>query len=132
MQTLPLLPKLVDIAAITKAASAFIWRSKRPCMAFCTLYLPKRKGEVGLLDLRIYTLSCLLRQGLDWLSNGLIYSNYILEATHVSPYSQFVVLHSTLRAWPTHLRSILLIRDTMIAWREICKNLKVLHFPLSP
>lgn len=57
MQTLPLLLKHADIKVITKAASAFIWSSKRPCMAFRKLYLPKRDGSVGWPDIRLYIIS---------------------------------------------------------------------------
>lgn len=89
----------------------------------CQLYIASSKTRrgVGLPNLRLYNLSCLLRQGIDWLLHRSSYSNYTLEATWVSPLNLSAVLHSPLKALPSHLRNNSLFRDTVIAWREVCR-----------
>lgn len=123
LQTLPLLMKHTDVQKIHTALLAFIWQRRKPCIALQKLCLPKCEGGAGLPNIRFYNLSCLLRQGIVWLSKKSRYSNFMLEGALVFPFNLHAVLHSRLRALPQPLRSNLLIKDTVIAWREIRKIL---------
>lgn len=123
MQTIPLLLKHSDVQKIHKALTTFIWSRKKPRIALQKLCLPKSEGGAGLPNLRFYNLSCLLRQGLDWLNGKSKYCNTSLEGAMTSPHTLSAILHSNLNALPPHLKSNTLIRDTIIAWRETRKLL---------
>lgn len=125
MQTIPLLIKHSDIQKLQKALTAFIWSRKKPRIALQKLCLPKGEGGAGLPNMRFYNLACLLRQGLDWLTGGSKYSNLSLEEAMVHPYDLSAILHSNPNTLPPHLKTSVIIKDTVIAWRETRKLLKV-------
>ncbi|PIO40484.1 hypothetical protein AB205_0190240 [Aquarana catesbeiana] len=125
MQTIPLLLRHSDVQKIQKALTAFIWSRKKPRIALQKLCLPKSEGGAGLPNMRFYNLACLLRQGLDWLTGGSKYSNFTLEDAMAYPYDLSAILHSNPNTLPPHLKSSVLLRDTVIAWREVRKLLKL-------
>lgn len=119
LQTIPLLLKHKDIQLLNKATSKFIWRQKRLCITLTKLHLPRSKGGICLPNIKVYNLACLLRIGLDWIQRASRYSNYSLEAAVSHPYSLVVLLHCQWKYLGPDLQHNLLLRDTVIAWREV-------------
>lgn len=128
LQTIPLLLQHKDTKILNEAISKFLWRNKRPRIAFTKLYLPRREGGISLPNVRIYNLACLLRISLDWVAQTSRYSNFYLETAMVYPYSLVALLHCKWKSIPPPLQHNLLLRDTAIAWREIRKSLKLSPF----
>lgn len=117
---------------LNKAITSLLWCKKRPCIALSKLHPPKGKGGANLHDIRMYNLTCLLRYGLDWVSQSSIYANYTLESSLASPYHLSGILHSKIQPLPKDLQNNILIRDTVIAWWEIRKKLHLPPTSLDP
>lgn len=143
LQTIPLLLQHKDFQQLQKALTTFLWRGRRPWVSLQKWYLPKREGRANLPKIRIYNLSCLLRGGvrLDW-TRASGYSNYDLKSLMVAPCGLSALLHCRIRSLPPLLKCNLLIRDTLLGWREIRKklglspllfqHLPILRHPLLP
>lgn len=125
----PILLKHSDVLKIHKALLTFLWQGKRPRIALQKLCLPTSEGGAGLPNLRFYNLACLLRQGLNWLPRKSRYINYILESALVSPLILQAIIHSK-KTLPAHLKSNLLIRDIVIARREVSRHLPIQGNPM--
>lgn len=92
------------------------------------MYLPRGEGGINLPNVRFYNLSCLFRIALDWVSQSSHYPNHELESQMSDPFSLKALLHTKWKAMPPHLQHNILLRDTVIAWREVRKQL---WLPLS-
>lgn len=84
---------------------------------------PRREGGISLPNVRMYNLACLLRIGLDWISKASRYSNYPMVSVMAHPYSLVALLHCKWKTIHLDLQHNLLLRDTVIAWRETRKRM---------
>lgn len=125
LQTIPLLLRHKEVQSLQRTLSKFLWQGRRPRISVHKLFLPRSEGGANLPNIRVYNLSCLLRICLDWILQTSRYSNFDLEAQMVTLYCLPALLHSKLRSIPPHLQHNLLIRDTLIAWREVRQKLSL-------
>lgn len=125
LQTIPLLLRHKEVQSLQRTLSKFLWQRQRRRISVQKLFLPRSEGGANLPNIRVYNLSCLLRVCLDWILQTSQYSNFDLEAQMVTPYCLPALLHSKLRSIPPHLQHNLLIRDMLIAWREIRQKLSL-------
>lgn len=122
LQNLPCLLKRKDITKLNKTLTQFLWQSKKPRIALKKLSLPRAEGGLNIPNLKCYNLACLLRHAMDWLTHKSNYSNGELEDGMVSPWTLANILHTPLKCLPPHVRTNMLFRDTIIAWRDIRKQ----------
>lgn len=85
--------------------------------------LPKVEGGLNLPDIRGYNIACLLRHVLDWIKGTNQFSSCSLEADLASPWHLMALLHTKWAHLPKLVRSSVLLRDTIVTWKELRKIL---------
>lgn len=130
MQTIPLLLKHADINKMTSAYLEFVWGGKRPCIALKKLMLPISMGGLNVPDIRSYKLASLLRDCADWIKVTSYYSNMGVEAALAAPWPLANLLHTKFSCLPRSVRTSLLLKDTIAAWK-ICRKSFKLPYALS-
>lgn len=111
-----------------KALTVFLWYGHHPCISLQKLFLPKRQGGANLPNIQTYNPSCLLRVGLDWLTQALRYSNFELQSQMADQCGLAALLHCKLHSLSSSLKYNLLLCDSLIAWREVRKKLGIFPF----
>lgn len=71
--------KHAHVAKINAALQRFLWQGKRARISLPDLCIPKCEGGLGLPNIRLYNMACLLRYAIDWISLSLQYTNVHLE-----------------------------------------------------
>lgn len=107
-----------DFPLFLQIVKTFDAPSRRP--SFNKLVSPRRKGGANLPNVRVYNLAHLLyRARLVMFPIPL----FKLDSEMVIPYSLGVLLHSKLNQITTNHQHNLLVKETIISWRETCKKL---------
>lgn len=119
---------------LQKVLSYFLLQSWCPHIALNKLVLLRSEGGANLPNIRAYHLSCLLRIYLDCIAHTSRYTNYDVKSHLATPYCLSALLHCKLWSIPPHLCQKLLLRDTLIAWRDVrCKlHISQLGFSTPP
>lgn len=79
----------------------------------------KCKGGLQLSNAKLYNLTCLARQAMDWISHTSFHSNYALEEALSHPWNLTALLHTKPSRLPQKLKENTLIKDTAVTWRTI-------------
>lgn len=87
------------------------------------MYLPKCEWGLGMPNVRVYNMSCLLRYAMNWLSDSSKYSNNCLESGNLGKWTLINLLHSNLYHLPPTMRTHSLYQDTMGTWRQLRRKL---------
>lgn len=82
-------------------------------------YVPKAEGGLGIQNLLVYNISCLLRYAIDWIAGTLFYITRNIENSLQDKWSLAAMLHSDSYQLLQDNRQHTLFRDTVVAWRTV-------------
>lgn len=125
MQVIPLLLKHKDVQLLHRAFTSFIWRGKKSRISLLKFKLPMSHFGIKFPDVRKYNLASIFRHIRDWLFGTSYYTNLELEQSAVAPWSLSGILHTPLGQLPPYIKKNVLLRDTIIAWRELRKLYRI-------
>lgn len=122
-QMIPLILSKTDLGKIHTAFSLFMWRGKRPRIAYDKLILTWEKGGYGLPDISAFSHAVLFRHISDSMLQRSSFSDYELEAALFSPFSPSALLHVPKNALPRTV-STNIFMETYRSWFAINKRLR--------
>lgn len=80
---------------------------------------------MNLLSIKLYNNACLLRQSCDWILGKSRYSNFHVEQANAQPWNLTALLHVPPTKLPESIKHHILFRDTITAWRDVRKALRL-------
>lgn len=81
------------------------------------MYLTKCEGVLGMSNIKVYSLPCLLRYAMGWIRESLKYTNRTLKPSHLGHWSLQFILHSNLYQLLENIRNHSQYGDTILFQR---------------